>query len=70
MKCRIEALELDAGVGRGEAPVDLLAGGVPLLDPRRHLPLDRHPVAQPAVQALALEDAQLDLSVPTLLHLL
>lgn len=45
-------LELDAGVGGGEAPVDGLGGGVAVLLARRHLLLQGHAVGQPAVEAL------------------
>src|SRR3954447_25433809 len=61
VKCRVEMLELDARVLGREAPVDAVSGGIAVGDPGGHFLLDSRPVGQPAVQALALQDTQLDL---------
>ena len=63
-------IELDASVVGGEAPVDGLDGGVALGAPGSDLLLKGLTVWQTAVETLAGEDAQLDLSEPMLLHLL
>src|SRR3954463_7746441 len=59
--CGVEVLELDAGVGGGEAPVDPTVGGVSGGLPRGDLAFQGRAVGQPAVQALPGEHAQLDL---------
>src|SRR6266496_4147045 len=59
--CGVEVLELDAGVGGREAPVDPSVGGVAGGLPGGDLAFQRRAVAQPAVQALLGEHAQLDL---------
>src|SRR5512132_1005746 len=59
--CWVEVLELDAGVGRGEAPVDLTAGTVAGGLPCGDFASQGGPVGQPPVQALLGEHAQLDL---------
>jgi len=63
-------VELDAGIVSGEAPVDGADGGVARGDPGRDLLFERLTVRQAAVEALAGQDAQLDLSEPMLLHVL
>src|SRR5579883_1121871 len=45
LKRWVEMLELDPGIGRGEAPVDPLAGGVAGGDPGRDFLLDRRAVS-------------------------
>jgi hypothetical protein len=57
----VEALELGAGILRGGAPVDGGCGIVACVHPGGHLALRGRPVAEPAVEALALERARLDL---------
>src|SRR4028118_1329197 len=61
LMCWVEALELDAGVGGGEAPLDGPGGDVARGDPGGHLARHGLPVAQSSVEALALEDGELDL---------
>src|SRR3954451_7955616 len=61
MKCWVEMLEFDARVGGGEAPVDAVPRGIAVGDPGGHFLLDGRPVGQATVEALALQDAQLDL---------
>jgi hypothetical protein len=54
-------LELDAGVCGGEAPIDGTAEGVPLGLPGGDLAFEYLPLRDASVEALAGEDAQLDL---------
>jgi hypothetical protein len=56
----VQVLELDPGIGRGEAPVDSTTGRVARRLPRRDLPLQRCPVGQPPVQALLGQHGKLD----------
>ena len=70
VKHRVEVVELDAGVIGGETPGDGTDGGVALGHPGRDLLFERLTVRQAAVEALAGEDTQLDLSEPMLLHFL
>jgi hypothetical protein len=70
VKHRVEVVELDAGVVGGEAPVDGADGGVALSHPGRDLLFERLPVRQTAVETLAGEDAEFNLTEPMLLHVL
>jgi hypothetical protein len=57
----VEALELDPGIGRGEAPGDGGDGLVARPRPGPHLPRQRRPITEPPVQALAVQHAELEL---------
>src|SRR5512132_3417610 len=61
LSCWVEVLELDAGIGGGEAPVDPAAGGIAGGLPGGDFAFQRRPVGQPPVQALLGQHAQLDL---------
>ena len=70
VKHRVEVVELDPRIVGGETPVDGADGGVARGDPGRDLLFQGLTVWQTAVEALAGEDAEFDLSEPMLLHLL
>jgi hypothetical protein len=61
LNCRVEVLELDAGILGREPPVDTPAASVARRLPRRDLPLQGRPVGQPPVQALLGQHRKLDL---------
>ena len=61
LKCRIQALQLGPGIGGGELPVDVGVPRIPLHFPGGDFPAERLEVRQAPVQALATQDAQLDL---------
>src|SRR3954452_7969287 len=61
LKYRVEASELDPCIRRRETPLDLDTPLVPLLFPRRHLPLQLLPGLDPPSQTLAGQHRQLDL---------
>jgi hypothetical protein len=57
---RVQALQLDAYIVGGEAPVDAPSGGVAPVLPGPPLLLEGRCVGDPSVEALPPEDAQLD----------
>ena len=61
MNCWVEPLEFDAGIGSSEAPIDGGGGGVAGGYPGGDLALHGRPGSRAAIQALALQYAQLDL---------
>src|SRR5687768_16924981 len=61
LKRWVQVLQLDAGVLGPELPVDAAAGGVAPRFPGGDLPLQGRPIRDAAVEALAGQDAQLDL---------
>src|SRR5512132_2922520 len=61
LNCRVEVLELDAGILGGEPPVHAAASRVAGRLPRGDLPREGHLVGQPPVQALPGQHTQLDL---------
>src|SRR5215218_103123 len=58
---RVQSLELDAGILRTEAPLDLSGRGVASLLPGTHLRLEALEIWHSSIQALPTEYAQLDL---------
>src|SRR4051794_5936321 len=52
LNCRVQSAELDPGIGGREPPPHLRTPPVPLLLPRRHLPLQLPSGLDPPVQAL------------------
>src|SRR5215218_4209076 len=63
MKCWVEASEFDAGILGCELPFDLRSGGIAPLRPAGDLALEGVLMGDAARQALARQDAQLDLSL-------
>src|SRR5207249_2799249 len=61
LKSWVELLEVNAGVLRGELPVDVCVGGVSRNLPGPHFPTKGGWIHNPAAEALNGQDAELDL---------
>src|SRR5438128_10481841 len=61
LKSGVELLEVNAGVFRGELPVDVCVGGVSRNLPGPHFPTKGGWIHDPAAEALNSQDAELDL---------
>ena len=61
LKCRVEALKLDAGIGGCKAPVSFDIVGVAVKEPGRNLALETAPVRDTPIETLIGQDSKLGL---------
>src|SRR5262245_66305058 len=61
LKCRVEALELDAGIGGCKAPVSFDIVSVAIAEPGGNLALEAAPVRDTPIETLIGQDSKLGL---------